>query len=163
MAARSSDESQIPQRLYCRDGRGRFASPRRPSGTECGSGGANDCGRSPSVEGTIHHRLNKFRPDVLEQLLGPLKNDQQVSLALTDLRLPKKTRRYKPVLVLVPYRQAGCPQGYLLAAMPPYGAEMIDPSKDLRPGVFARLGLSFTLASAIATALRYVLLGERHE
>lgn len=163
MEACSSHESTLPKRLYSRDRRGRFTSPRRPGGIDGGSGGGNDKGLTPTVEGTIGDRLNEFQPDVLGRLLGPLKNDQSVSLVLTDSRLPRKTRRYRPVLVLAPYRQAGCPKGYLLAAMPPYGAELIDPLVDLRPSVFARLGLSFSLASAIAMALRQVLLGERHE
>ena len=99
---------------------------------------------------------------MLGQIFSPLKEGQQVSLVVTDIRLPKKTRKYKTVLVMVPYVQADCPRGYLLVAMPPYGAELIDCKTDLRPGVFARLGLSFSLSSALCAALRSVLLGEHY-
>lgn len=97
---------------------------------------------------------------MLEQLFEPLRKNQSVSLLIEDDRLPKKTRRYKPVLVIAPYRHGGCPSGYLLASMPPYGAELIDPQVDLKPIVFVRLGLKHSLASALASALRQVLLGE---
>jgi hypothetical protein len=105
-------------------------------------------------------RSSQYRPDVLEQLLGPLKEGRQVVLSVKDIRLPKKSRRYCPVLALTPYVQGGCPQGYLLVSMPPYGSELVDPKVDLKPSVFARLGLSFSLAKAVANALQHVLLGE---
>lgn len=113
-----------------------------------------------NIPDIITIRSNEFRPRVLEQLLGPLKYGQPVTLIVGDIRLPKKTRRYPTVLTLFPYTGDGCPAGYLLAAMPPYGAELIDPRVDLKPSVFARLGLSFSLASAIADALQQTLFGE---
>lgn len=166
MATHPGDESQISHRLYSRDSRGRFSSPRRPGGIDGGAGGGDDRGRKAPVADKESHmgynadQLSKTRLDVLEKLLGPLRRNQSVSLLIDDSRLPKKTRRYRPVMVITPYNHSGCPKGCLLVSMPPYGAELIDPQVDLKSIAFVRLGLRHSLASALASALKQVLLGE---
>ncbi len=106
------------------------------------------------------HQLSESRLDVLEQLLSPLRRNQSVSLFIDDDRLPKKKRKYRPVLVIAPYTHSGCPPGCLLVSMPPYGSELIDPQVDLKSIAFVRIGLKHSLASALASALKQVLLGE---
>lgn len=110
-----------------------------------------------SIEGTIHNRLIEYRPDVLQSLLAPLREGNAVWLEVKDKRLPKKTRAYKPVLVICPVSRIGVDASWLLVSMPPYGSELVNPRSDLKATVFARLGLSFSLASALARALRNVL------
>lgn len=109
----------------------------------------------------MHDDLNEVQQDVLTRLLLPLKKKRQVSLVVNDIRLPKKTRKYPTMLVITPYEGKNCPPGYFLFAMPPYGSEILNMEDDLKPFNLARLGLSMTLATALAKALRYVLLGEQ--
>lgn len=99
---------------------------------------------------------------MLKQLFEPLRRNQSVFLFVTDDRLPKKTRNYRPVLMLVPVQHAGCPTGTLLAAMPPYGSELID-MQDLKSISFVRIGMKPTLAAVLAEALKEFFKGESNE
>lgn len=81
-------------------------------------------------------------------------------LYVNDPRLPRKTRKYDTTLVLAPFVLLGRNANLLLAAMPPYGSEILDPSTDLKVTNFARLGLSFSLSSALVDALRNLYGGQ---
>lgn len=109
----------------------------------------------------ICERLSRDNPDVITELLSPLLQGKAVCLRVEDPRLPKKKRKYETVLALVPTQSLGVKGGYLLAAMPPYGSELLDPRVDLKVTTFARLGLGFTLSRALVDALKKIY-GERH-
>lgn len=93
----------------------------------------------------------------MQSLLAPLREGKAVWLKVDDRRLPKKTRKYPTVLMICPMDKLGIDTDALLVAMPPYGSEIVDPATGLKPSMFARLGLSFSLSSALAHALRLVL------
>lgn len=160
MASRTGDEGKVSERVYSRDSRGRFASAKRPGRTDTGTG-TRDASRRPppvgltkdSIGGTIGSGLNEFQLEVSEELLSPLREGKAVWLLVKDKRLPKKTRKYETVLVLAPTVSLGGAGGWMLVSMPPYGSELIDTRTDLKATTFARLGLSFSLASALVDAL----------
>ena len=56
-------------------------------------------------------------------------------------------------MCLAPFESLGIRERKLLVSMPPYGSEILDPAVDLRATNIARLGLSFTMASALIDAL----------
>lgn len=163
MQVSASNESAVPDRVYSRDSRGRFTSAGGPCRANGKAGRKNDTRRPISVAKkgltkdviprTISPRLIEHRPNVLETLLEPLRSGKAVVLRVSDIRLPKKTRKYQPVLVICPLSVMGIDYPRLLVSMPPYGSELIDPSVDLKASNFARLGLSFSLASALSNAL----------
>lgn len=99
-------------------------------------------------------RLIQYRPDALNELLHPLLDRRPVWLKVEDKRLPKKTRKYGTLLHIGFVTESS---RWLLIAMPPYGAELIDPAVDLKAVNFARLGLSFSLSSALVSALKKLL------
>lgn len=86
--------------------------------------------------------------------MAPLLQGRAVWLRVEDARLPRKTRKYKTLLVIAPLVSLGVDRQYLLVAMPPYGSEIVDPETDLKATVFARLGLSFSLARALVDAIK---------
>jgi hypothetical protein len=93
------------------------------------------------------------QPNVVATLFEPLRKGKPVWLEVQDLRLPKKTRKYKTTLLVCPLRVLGYDVDGYLVAMPPYGSEIISVA-DIKGTTFTRLGLSFSLASALADALR---------
>jgi len=160
MAVPTADESSVPKRSYCRDSRGRFSRPERPSGAKRKAGKKDAKRRASSVDLTVGSegrklspRLIDDRPDIVATLFAPLRKGKPVWLEVSDLRLPKKTRKYKTVLIVCPLSVLGHDiQGYFVA-MPPYGAELVS-ATDIKATTFARLGLSFSLARALADALK---------
>lgn len=160
MASRATHESSVSERAYCRDARGRFTSGKRPGRIDASAGKVHAGRRPPtigltkdSLSSRIPSRLIEDRPDAATDLLSPLLRGKPVWLLVEDQRLPRKTRKYKTMLVLVPVPSLGFPVNRLLVAMPPYGSEILDPAVDFKSSVFARLGLSFSLASALTQAL----------
>ena len=152
--------SKVPKRTYSRDSFGRFTRAKRPRRTKRESSRENDRRCSTSVGLTkvsespkLRIRLIDDRPDVVSTLLAPLREGKPVWLEVNDKRLPKKTRKYRTILVICPLRALGYNVKGFLVAMPPYGAEIVDSETDLKGITFARLGLSFSLASALADAL----------
>jgi len=105
----------------------------------------------------LSKRLETPRPDVIEELLTPLRYGRSVVLQVADKRLPRKTRSYPTMLVITPMVQLGGSPQQLLIAMPPYGSEVFDIQTELRGSKLARLGLSFTMADALSKALQKIL------
>lgn len=164
MATRTVDEGTVPKRVYRRDARGRFAPTQRSGRAKPNTGRGDATKRSSSVKLTanvqrfrIAGRLIEYQPKVAEALLEPLRKGEPVWLKVDDLRLPKKTRKYSTFLFICPFKTLGYDAPRLLVAMPPYGSEVLNPRTDLKATVLARLGLSFSLASALADALRKTL------
>lgn len=102
----------------------------------------------------ITARLIKDEPDVVRDLLSPLLLKKPVWLVVEDKRLPKKTRKYSTALCI---QYASDNNDWLLVAMPPYGAELIDLRVDLKPIVFVRVGLSVSLSTALVNSLKRIL------
>lgn len=87
---------------------------------------------------------------VIERVLEPLLNGKVVALQVRDPRMAKKSRIKKKVLILVPMTED---TSYLLAAVPGYGAEMLDVRQEIKGIALYRLGISMALGSSLAKAL----------
>src|ERR1041384_2983577 len=164
MATRTTDESAVPNRAHDSNAGGKAASAKRPRRTPAETDRKNAAKRSPSLKLTGKKRkakiptgLIKYRPNVEEALLAPLRDGKAVYIKVDDIRLPKKQRAYNTMLFICPLKVLGVDLPRLLVAMPPYGSDILDPRTDLKASVLARLGLSFSLASALAEALRKIL------
>lgn len=98
---------------------------------------------------------------ISERLLDPLLAGKSVILAIRDFRMPKKQRIKTPVLILVPGVLLGRDRGHMLAAIPGYGAALLNLSKPLKGLEFYRMGLNLKLSNVLARSLNDVLkLGE---
>lgn len=93
-------------------------------------------------------------------LFEPLKNGKSVAFHVTDTRLPKKARvKDLPLLLLAPTTLFGGVPGGLVCSLQAYGCEVIDLSKRVASLHFVRLGLTSSLAIALADALNDVFHG----
>ena len=163
------DEGDVPKSEYSRYQDREEAPAKRPRRAKKDRGVRNAAERRNSLGLTedvssskVRTALTDGRQSVATRLLNPLLAEKTVYLAVDDRRLPKKTREYRPVLVLVPGRAFGMTTRTLLASFPPYGAELLRVPRDLKASCFVRLGLTFSLAKAISVALTNLYEGERH-
>jgi hypothetical protein len=89
-----------------------------------------------------------------------LKHGKSVILAVHDKRLPKKARvKDSPLLILAPSELFGGVSGKLVVMLQAYGSEIIDITHPLKQLYFVRLGLTASLASALADALNEIFHG----
>lgn len=92
-------------------------------------------------------------------LLAPLKEGKPVVLIVSDKRAPKRKRAETPLLFLTPFTIYGRLSSKLSVAYQTNGCEVIDTTEKITPMVFIRVGLSGSMATALANALERLFRG----